>query len=87
MTEKYLTCSKSSSVKEVTLLMQDATELLSIAEAARRLGLRPITIRLWASARKISRVRLGRRVLIPASEITRLIEAGTIPALPERMAR
>jgi excisionase family DNA binding protein len=62
-------------------------ELVSIEEAARRLGLRPITVRTWAGARKIARVKLGRRVLIPASEIERLIEASTIPALPERTHR
>jgi excisionase family DNA binding protein len=59
-------------------------ELLSIGEAAQRLGLRPVTVRQWAAARKCARVKLGRRVLIPLSEIERLIEAATIPALPER---
>jgi len=59
-------------------------ELLSIASAASRLGLAPITVRQWAARRRISRVKLGRRTLIPVSEIERLIEAGTIPALPER---
>jgi len=60
------------------------SELISIAEAAQRLGLRPVTVRQWAAARKFARVRLGRRVLIPVSEIERLIERGLIPALPER---
>lgn len=58
--------------------------LLSIPEAASRLGLRPVTIRFWAASRKIARVKLGRRVLIPSSEIQRLIEASTIPAMPAR---
>jgi excisionase family DNA binding protein len=64
--------------------MERHTELVSILEAARRLGLRPVTIRQWAAARKIARVKLGRRVLIPAHEVERLIEIGTIPALAER---
>jgi excisionase family DNA binding protein len=64
--------------------MKEPSELISIAEAARRLGLRPITVRLWAAQRKLARVRLGRRVLIPAEEISRLVERNTIPALPER---
>jgi excisionase family DNA binding protein len=58
--------------------------LLSVEEAAARLGLRPVTVRQWASARKIARVKLGRRVLFAASEIERLIESLTIPALPAR---
>jgi excisionase family DNA binding protein len=62
-------------------------ELVSIEEAARRLGLRPVRVRAWAGARKIARVKLGRRVLIPISEIDRLIESSMIPALPERRAR
>jgi excisionase family DNA binding protein len=60
------------------------SNLLSIEAAAIRLGLKPVTVRQWAGARKIARVKLGRRVLIPESEIDRLIEASTIPALPER---
>jgi excisionase family DNA binding protein len=59
-------------------------KLLSIEQTAEILGLRPVTVRQWAAARKITRVKLGRRVLIPVTEIERLIEASTIPALPER---
>jgi len=61
--------------------------LLSIPEAAARLGLKPVTIRQWASGRKLARVKLGRRVLIPESEIERLIAQNLTPALPERQAR
>lgn len=57
-------------------------ELLSITEAAGRLGLAPITIRQWAGRRRIARIKLGRRTLIPASEVERLIAEGTVPALP-----
>jgi excisionase family DNA binding protein len=57
------------------------SRLLSIAEAAERLGLRPVTIRLWASERKIARVKLGRAVRIPESEIARLINVNLIPAM------
>ncbi len=60
------------------------TELLSIEQAAARLGLRPVTVRQWAAARKIGRVKLGRRVLIRRDEIEKLIERNTIPALPVR---
>lgn len=62
-------------------------KLNSIEETARRTGLRPMTIRMWASTRRISKVKLGRRVLIPETEILRLIAENTIPRLPEREAR
>jgi excisionase family DNA binding protein len=61
--------------------------LLTLEEAARRLGLKPVTLRMWASGRKIARVKIGRAVRIPESEIAKIIERGLIPALPERFAR
>jgi excisionase family DNA binding protein len=57
--------------------------LNSIEQTAARLGVKPVTIRMWAAARRIARVKLGRRVLIPESEIERLILENTIPRLPE----
>jgi len=66
---------------------EDGALLLSIDQAAARLGLRPVTVRQWASARRIARVKLGRRVLIPVSEVERVIEENLMPALPERKAR
>jgi excisionase family DNA binding protein len=60
-------------------------KLLTLEQAAERLGLKVVTARMWASTRKIGRVKLGRRaVRIPESEITKIIERGLIPALPER---
>ena len=61
-------------------------KLMSVEDAATALGLKPVTVRQWANARRIARVKLGRRVLIPAAEIERLIEANLTPALPERAA-
>lgn len=46
-----------------------------------------MTIRLWVAQRKLASVHLGKRVLIPESEVLRLIEHNTIPALPGREAR
>jgi excisionase family DNA binding protein len=63
------------------------TKLLTLEQAAERLGMRPVTLRMWASSRKIARVKLGRAVRIPESEIAKIIERGLIPALPERHAR
>lgn len=63
-------------------------ELLTIQQAADALALKPITIRLWASARKIASVKIGQRaVRIPRTELDRLIQSGLRPALPERDRR
>jgi excisionase family DNA binding protein len=58
----------------------DAAKLLTVPQAAAALALKPKTIRAWIAARRIGCIRLGGAVRIPASEITRLIEDGTIPA-------
>ena len=58
------------------------TDLLTTAEAARRLGLAPGTVRNWISERRIAHVKVGRRsVRISTTEIARLIRIGTVPAL------
>lgn len=62
-------------------------KLLSIAEFSERTSLKRGTIRLWAKQRKIASVQLGRRRLIPESELTRLIETNLMPALLERSVR
>jgi excisionase family DNA binding protein len=52
-------------------------ELLSIEEAARRLGgLSKYTIHAWLSQGKLMRTKVGRRTMIRASELTRVIEDG-----------
>ena len=61
--------------------------LLSVMEVSELLGLRPVTIRQWIAARRIASVHLGRRRLIPASEVRRLISENLVPALPDRTAR
>jgi excisionase family DNA binding protein len=63
------------------------TILLTLEEAASKLGMKPVTLRMWASSRKIARVKIGRAVRIPASEIDKIIESGLIPALPSRDPR
>jgi excisionase family DNA binding protein len=62
-------------------------KLMSIEEAANALGLKPVTIRQWAGMRRIARVKLGRRVLIPADAVERLIEANLTYSQPCRSAR
>jgi excisionase family DNA binding protein len=52
-------------------------QLFRIAEAAELLAVKESTIRAWISARRISRVSIGRRAIrIPASEIERIIAEG-----------
>jgi excisionase family DNA binding protein len=52
-------------------------ELLSVEEAARRLGgLSKYTIEAWLSKGKLMRTKVGRRTMIRASELQRVIEDG-----------
>lgn len=60
-------------------------QLLTAAEVAERLSLKESTIRAWLLARRLSRVRVGRRaVRIPASEVERIISEGSAPAREPR---
>ena len=53
---------------------EDSTQLLSLKQAAERLGLSDWTIRRWAAQGRIRSVKLGGRRLIPESTIARVIE-------------
>jgi excisionase family DNA binding protein len=53
----------------------------TVRETAEELGLSPATLRAWIRERRIGYIRLGRAVRVPASEIRRLIERGTVPAI------
>jgi excisionase family DNA binding protein len=57
----------------------------TVDAAADELGLSPHTLRSWISRRLIGHVRLGRAIRIPAAEIERLLEEGTVP--PRRVRR
>jgi excisionase family DNA binding protein len=59
-------------------------KLIDVAAFADATGLKPPTVRAWASARRIASVKLGRRLMIPADEVEKLIEKNLRPALPER---
>jgi len=61
-----------------------AEKLLTISQAAERLGLAPVTVRTWIGARKLGIVRLGRAIRISERELERLVERGTQPALERR---
>jgi excisionase family DNA binding protein len=54
----------------------------SIPGFAEVLGIRPSTVRKKLARREVTFFKIGRRTLIPFSEVARLIAANTIPALP-----
>jgi excisionase family DNA binding protein len=62
----------------------DDRELLTVREAARRLGLRESTVRAWLQQRRIEKVKLGRAVRIPRRTLEVLIERGTVQAKQNR---
>jgi len=53
-------------------------KLLSVEQAAERLGIRPGTLRHWLCERRIKYVKLGRRTLLDPRELEKLIEKSTI---------
>ena len=57
---------------------------LTVRQAALELNVSVHTIRAWIYNRRIGYVRLGRSIRIPAVEIERLVERGTIPARKNR---
>ena len=68
--------------------MKDTSSpLRTVDQAARDLNVSVHTIRAWIARRKLGSVRLGRAVRIPASEISRLVENGTIPPIEDRRQR
>jgi len=50
--------------------------LISVAEAAKYLGVQKSTIYSWAWRRKIPSVKMGRRLLFDQEDLDRMIEAG-----------
>lgn len=64
--------------------MADRDGLSDVRTCSREMTLSVATTRAWIAKRKIEVVRLGRAVRIPDSEIQRLREQGTVPAIRER---
>ena len=63
----------------------NSTELLAVPDVARRLAVKECTVRAWLLARRIAKVRVGRRAIrVPAEEIDRIIREGFIPARERR---
>ena len=59
-------------------------QFLGVAEAETITGVSKWTWRRWSYDGKIASVKLGKRLLIPTSEIQRMIERGTRPAIEGR---
>jgi excisionase family DNA binding protein len=59
-------------------------KLLTVGEVAELLALKESTIRAWLLARRLVKVRIGRRaVRIPLNAVEKLIAEGTFPARRE----
>jgi excisionase family DNA binding protein len=54
--------------------------MLTVHEAADRLGLADSTLRAWIAQGRIGVIRLGRAVRVCPEEVTRLILENTVPA-------
>jgi excisionase family DNA binding protein len=59
-------------------------KLLTVAETAEALNLKVSTVRAWLLRRKLTHVKCGKAVRIPAEAIAQFIEPNTIPAREER---
>jgi excisionase family DNA binding protein len=55
--------------------------LLTVAETAEALRIKPATVRAWVLRRKISSFRVGRAVRVSAEEIDRALHDGLRPAI------
>jgi excisionase family DNA binding protein len=64
--------------------MVPSTKLITIREAADRLGLKESTIRKYILKRQIAYVKPSvRAVRIPIEELERILSAGLSPAIPQ----
>ena len=67
--------------------MVTSTKLITIREAANRLGLKESTIRKYILKRQIAYVKPSvRAVRIPIEELERILAAGLRPAIPQAEA-
>lgn len=64
----------------------NATDLLTVAEAAALLRLRPSTVRAWILNRKIPFCKVGRLVRIRRADIEVFLAASVVPARQEERA-
>lgn len=60
------------------------TDLLDTEEAAALLHVKGCTIRSWILKKKITHVKLGRRVFLRRQDLIEMIDRSTIPANSEK---
>lgn len=60
------------------------SEILTIPEFAARLKITTACVRRWIVEKRVTTIKLGRLVRIPASEAERMIDDGTRPARNRR---
>jgi excisionase family DNA binding protein len=65
----------------------ESHRLLRLSEFASVLRLTPSCVRRWISQGRVTSVRIGRRLVIPRTEIERLIRQGTRPAQTIKQSR
>lgn len=53
---------------------------MTVRQAAVELNVSIHTIRSWIALRRLGHVKLGRAIRIPAAEIERIVQQGTVPA-------
>ncbi len=58
------------------------SNLLTVAEAASALAIKPATVRAHLLRRRLTYVKVGRCVRIPAAEIERILRDGMVPRRP-----
>jgi hypothetical protein len=58
-------------------------DYLGVADAEALTGVSRWTWRRWAYVGRVASVKLGKRLLIPSAEITRLVEENTHPRLAD----
>jgi predicted site-specific integrase-resolvase len=70
--------------KENVTERTESTKLLGVQECAEHLGISPWTVRRYAYNGTVASVKLSTRLLIPVSEIERLIAERMRPAMEKR---
>jgi excisionase family DNA binding protein len=69
---------------DVTTTTKSEPEVIRVREFARRLQVSVWTARAWAYRGKIASCKAGKHLLIPTSEVSRLIAENTRPSLGQQ---
>ncbi len=72
-----MTASNYKTMKEAPTMSEP--RLVPILDAAKIIGVKPGTLRVWGYAGQIKTVKLGRKVMIPSEEIDNVIQNGIRP--------